>query len=274
MIEGSANQSTVAVGASCSQWECFATAVRFLTRVPMPGCADRSAAQYAELLRGSAVYFPLVGGLVGSFSAAVMLAGLWLGASPVLAALIAVGMEAMLTGAFHEDAFADTCDALGGGWTRERILEIMKCSQLGTYGVLGLVVGVGARVAALAALSERGWVWTLAAIVAAAAGGRLAILWMMATTLPITDGSSTTKTVAGSQNGWTLLTAAGLSLPLWIGWIALDAAIAGLSLVAALGVLYGFRHKVLKTVYGTTGDLLGCSAFLTQLILTIGSSLK
>ncbi len=45
----------------------------------------------------------------------------------------------LTTGAFHEDGFADCCDAFGGGWTKEKILTIMKDSRLGTFGVIGLI---------------------------------------------------------------------------------------------------------------------------------------
>jgi adenosylcobinamide-GDP ribazoletransferase len=51
----------------------------------------------------------------------------------------------LLTGAFHEDGFADVCDAFGGGWTKESILTIMKDSRLGTYGVVGIVLMLMAK---------------------------------------------------------------------------------------------------------------------------------
>lgn len=46
----------------------------------------------------------------------------------------------LLTGAFHEDGFADVCDGFGGGWEKQRILEIMKDSRIGAYGVIGLTL--------------------------------------------------------------------------------------------------------------------------------------
>ena len=55
----------------------------------------------------------------------------------------------LLTGAFHEDGFADTCDAFGGGWTRQKILDIMKDSRLGTYGVMGLILLMTLKMALL-----------------------------------------------------------------------------------------------------------------------------
>ena len=274
MTEGSADHSTVSAGTTYYPWECLATAVRFLTRVPVSDGLNRSPAQHAELLRRSLVYFPFVGGLVGLFTAAVMLTSISLGTSPILGAFIALGLEAVLTGALHEDAFADTCDALGGGWTRERVLEIMKCSQLGTFGVVALVVGLGARAAAMVAISEHGRLWAIASIVAAASVGRLAMLCMMVTTQPIPDGSSLTKSIAGNQNVGSVLVALCISSPFWAGWLVLESTAVCASLAAAVAALYWFRRKIFKVLNGTTGDVLGCSAFLTQLVLLIGASLK
>ena len=56
-----------------------------------------------------------------------------------IAVLLGMATAVLLTGALHEDGFADTCDGLGGGWNAEERLRIMKDSRIGTYGALGLV---------------------------------------------------------------------------------------------------------------------------------------
>ena len=107
----------------------FVLAVQFLTRLPLR--TDRLFT--AERLAQAPRYFPLVGLLVGLASAAIF----WLAAlvlPSLLAVLLAVGAGLLMTGAFHEDGLADTFDGIGGGLTRERALEIMKDSRLGTYG--------------------------------------------------------------------------------------------------------------------------------------------
>src|SRR5262245_29842706 len=93
----------------------FLTAVRFLTRVPVPDRLFSPGEQSGVSLRASVVYFPLVGSLVGAATTAVIAGAgyLW---SAWLAVLIGLAFEALLTGAFHEDAVADFCDAFGGGW--------------------------------------------------------------------------------------------------------------------------------------------------------------
>lgn len=255
-------------------WRCFLAAVQFLTRLLIPTTTDQSPASYTATLRRSVVLFPLVGGLIGGLTATVFVVALLIGLSPLVAALLALGCEAMLTGAFHEDAFADTCDALGGGWTREQVLQIMKDSRLGTYGTLALVIGVGARAAAMASLVGGGFVWPLAAITAAAVWGRIAIVAMMVFTPPIENRDSQANDISATQTWMTLISAGLLSLPLWIGWLILRPPVAAASLAAAILALVWFRHKILKRVGGTTGDLLGCSAFLVQLVITIGASAR
>jgi adenosylcobinamide-GDP ribazoletransferase len=111
----------------------FFTALMFFTRIPCPKWVDHSE----EYLNKSSKYFPIVGIIVGSISALVY----WLCQLilPLEIALIFSMIASILTtGAFHEDGFADVCDGFGGGWTKEKILLIMKDSRLGTFGVVGL----------------------------------------------------------------------------------------------------------------------------------------
>ena len=260
-------------------WECFSVAIQFLTRLPvssLPGSRlrDKSPEEYATLLQRSVVFFPVVGGLVGLCTAIVFVAGLAMGLPPMISAFMALGAEAALTGAFHEDAFADTWDGLGGGWTRDRILEIMKDSRLGTYGTLALVLGVGIRASAMSVIGELGYVQSIVTIVAAASIARLAILVMMATTNPIADRATQAKDIAGKQSIANLRVASLLSLPFWIAWAWCGVGIALVSMIGAVLVLVWFRRMILRRVGGTTGDLLGCSAYITQLVIMIGATIR
>ena len=125
----------------------FCIAVQFLTRVPVP----RRVGFEPDWLNQSARHFPLVGAGVGALAALVLWA-----ASAVFPPAVAVGLSMaatlLLTGGFHEDGLADTCDALGGAVSRERALEIMKDSRIGSYGALGLLIVLGLKAAALTAL--------------------------------------------------------------------------------------------------------------------------
>ena len=118
----------------------FFTAIMFYTRIPVPGWVDHKPEYINQSLR----YFPFIGWIGGvlaglSFLLGDAIAGSYFGI--VLSLIVTV----LLTGAFHEDGFADVCDGFGGGWTKQKILEIMKDSRIGTYGVVGLLLLFSAK---------------------------------------------------------------------------------------------------------------------------------
>lgn len=115
------------------QLKIFFTALMFYTRLPIP----KWVAYSQTYLDRSTRYFPLMGWIVGGFGALVfILAGYFL--SPSIGLLLSMVATILLTGAFHEDGFTDTCDGFGGGWTKMQILDIMKDSRIGTYGAIGI----------------------------------------------------------------------------------------------------------------------------------------
>lgn len=129
------------------EYRLLLVAIQFLTRLPVPPFAYYNP----QWLHQSSRHFPAVGLLVGLLCAGVF----WLGSilfTPLVAAVISTVFGIRLTGGFHEDGLADSCDGLGGGLTRERTLTIMKDSRLGTYGVLGLVSALLLKVTLLASM--------------------------------------------------------------------------------------------------------------------------
>ncbi|MDR1238453.1 MAG: adenosylcobinamide-GDP ribazoletransferase [Propionibacteriaceae bacterium] len=133
------------------------TAVMFYTRIKCPDWVGYSA----ERLNRSTRYFPAMGWLVGLVVAAVMLAtGLVL--PTVVAVVLGLAAGVLLTGAFHEDGFADVCDGFGGGTSRQRTLDIMKDSRVGAFAAIGLVLLFSLKIAALTALMDTG-IWQAAA---------------------------------------------------------------------------------------------------------------
>lgn len=107
----------------------------FFTRIPCPKWVNHDA----EFLRQSSKYFSLVGIIVGGIGALVFYGVSFL-FSIEISILLSMVSTIYVTGAFHEDGFADVCDGLGGGWTKDKILVIMKDSRLGTYGAVGLIL--------------------------------------------------------------------------------------------------------------------------------------
>lgn len=111
----------------------FFTAVIFFTRIPCPKRVGHSTGYLNKATR----YFPLIGWITGTVSFISLYLSLLV--FPVeVAVVISMISGILLTGAFHEDGFADVCDGFGGGWKKQSILEIMKDSRIGAYGVIGL----------------------------------------------------------------------------------------------------------------------------------------
>ena len=112
----------------------FLTAVMFYTRIPVPSWVNHDA----DYLNKATKYFPLIGWIVGIIAVLVFVGANYL-FNPSIAIIISMAASVLLTGAFHEDGFADVCDGFGGGWTKEKILMIMKDSRVGAYGVIGTI---------------------------------------------------------------------------------------------------------------------------------------
>lgn len=151
-----------------------AVALQFLTRVPL-----RFRHFDPQWLQDCTRHFPLVGAGVGAFGAAVLLAALqvW---PPAVAVGLAMAATVWLTGGFHEDGLADTCDGLGGAVDRARALLIMKDSRLGSYGALGLVLTLGLKAVALTVLAQRQPLLAAAALVLAHAWSRTGAVALLA----------------------------------------------------------------------------------------------
>lgn len=244
-------------------------ALQFLTRIPVPITARLKATEARDGLIRAVGWFPLVGALVGCVTAAVAIAAgaVW---PAMIAVPIALIVEARLTGAFHEDAVADFCDAFGGGYTADDVLRIMKDSRVGSYGALGLLLAVGLRAGLTVALLT-GDAWqAAAAMVAAACFGRLTAVALMAIVRPV--GSGLGKDVAGGVGRPTLMLACATAFPGLAGFLLLEP----LRLIAAAAValmfLGWFREMLIRRIGGSTGDCLGFAAYAGQLILLLAAT--
>ncbi len=122
-------------------------AVQFLTRLPVPNYRFEP-----DMVMASAKLYPIVGALVGLGAAAIE----WLLRAHLPASIIAIAVlvySATLTGGMHEDGLADTCDGLGAGGERKRMLDVMRDSRIGSFGTVAIVFSVLARWALLSAIS-------------------------------------------------------------------------------------------------------------------------
>ena len=240
--------------------EYFLGAIRFFTRLPVPAWVGHSA----EALNSSARYFPAVGLIVGGLGAIVYLAALQLWPQPV-AVLLAMAATIYATGAFHEDGLSDAADGLGGGWDKLRILEIMKDSRVGSYGVVALWLGLTGKFVLLAALDPALVPW---ALLAGHAVSRYASTLLLATMDYVREDLQSkakplaTRLSTGALAVATAFTGLGL-LPL--PW---PQALAG-CLLAALAALW-LAAKFRRWLGGYTGDCLGAVQQVSEIAFYLG----
>lgn len=129
------------------QLHIFFNSLLFFTRISCPNWVDTSP----EYAKKSIQYFALVGALVGGIGGLVYYAANII-FPETIAVLLSMVATIYVTGAFHEDGFADVCDGLGGGWNKEKILGIMKDSQIGVFGAVGILLVLGLKFSCLIAL--------------------------------------------------------------------------------------------------------------------------
>jgi adenosylcobinamide-GDP ribazoletransferase len=246
--------------------------VAFLSRLPV---ADRfftpvDATDDGRLSR-SVGAFPAAGLLVALPAALVLAALLAFGTAPLLSALVALTLQTLVTGALHEDGLADTADGLGGGRSRERALEIMKDSRVGTYGVIALILTVALRAAALAALAAHlGPIGTAVVLLAVAALSRAAMAWHWSRLPPARE----TGVAAGA--GLPTRSAAGVALASGAAVFVIALPLAGVSVASALGAALAggvaairFSRYVEARIAGHTGDTIGATQHLTETTLLV-----
>nr|WP_321486747.1 adenosylcobinamide-GDP ribazoletransferase [uncultured Draconibacterium sp.] len=240
----------------------FLTALMFYTRIPVGYIQGWSE----KMLNKSTRYFPIIGWIVGGVGALVYFA---IGAVlPVtLAVVLSMVATILLTGAFHEDGFADSCDGFGGGYTPERILEIMKDSRIGTYGTVGLLLVLAIKFLALSHIDAMRIPFIL--IAGHALSRVFPVLLIYSSTYARLDASSKTKPVGKADSLFSLLFAlvtGGFSL--WfLAWQETVLVVAVL-----LVVTFYFRNYITRKLGGYTGDVLGalqqlCEVFFYLCIL-------
>jgi len=228
----------------------FLAAIAFLTRLPI------RAPFTAEDVGRGAIFFPLVGAGIGGLQWA-----LWSGAvgylTPLVAATLVVAFGAWLTRGLHWDGLADFVDGLGGGWTREDALRIMKDSRIGAFGGLALILVVVLKVAAIEALAA-----PLALIVAPALARLTPVILGVA--LPYARGSD----APSAHTGWIAL---GGSTATCVGLAWVLDSLPLLGVAVGVSVLIGVIAR--RRLGGVTGDVLGACVELSETAMLVVAGL-
>lgn len=240
--------------------EYFFGALRFFTRLPVPAWVGHSA----EQLNRSARYFPAVGLVVGAVGALVYI-GAALFWPKTVAVLLAMAATIYVTGAFHEDGLSDTTDGLGGGWDKLRILEIMKDSRVGSYGVVAMILALLGKFILLVEIDAA---WLPATLIAGHAVSRFASTTLLSAMSYVREDLQSkakplaTRLTVKEMGLAAIFALAGLSL-LTPGQAAVGCALAA---VATLWLARLFR----RWLGGYTGDCLGATQQVAEIAFYLG----
>ncbi len=236
----------------------YFAAQQFLTRLPCP----ISTPFAPNDLAASIAWFGVVGIPVGAVVGGVGL-GLRSVVASTFAAILAVAAGAVVTGAFHEDGFADTCDAFGG-YTPARRREIMRDSRVGTFGALGLIVLFAAKVSALSVVLAGSSAWRVFVVaICAHTISRAATVLAIRFVPPVLDPTSKTQVYLVT---WRRLSVALLvpAVPLAVTVFGWDAAILG---GAAIVVVEAARPFFRRFTDGISGDGLGAINQVVEVVV-------
>jgi len=255
----------------------FLTAMMFLTRIRMPKNIDHSP----EYLEKSPKYFPLVGWVIGGISALIFLVFRRYTSNDIgiLASMIA---SILMTGAFHEDGFADTCDAFGGGWTKEKILQIMKDSRIGAFGAIGLWVILSTKFLLLKELPQYtpdlehptsnifyNFRFFIAVFLIAHSLSRLMPVWVIQFSDYVTeDALSKSKPLANKKlpiSSFIIANILGVLPFVLLSWQYL------FLLVPVIYVTYELVKYFQKWIAGYTGDCLGTVQQVTEILVYLSA---
>jgi adenosylcobinamide-GDP ribazoletransferase len=233
----------------------FLQALSFLTILPVghPPLSEKK-----ELARTMA-FFPLVGLIIGL----ILAFGYYLFSflfSGALVLWLTIGLLAFLTRGLHLDGFADTMDGLGSGGPREKVLEVMRDSRIGAFGVIGLILLIGAKYLALDQIPSLSLPPTL---ILMAVMGRNAMVLVCYRSPYGRSGEGLAKPFLENLSTREVLVSSALTLGIAFVLIGVK----GIAIFLGIGLFsLGYRLFFLRKLGGVTGDILGAANELVELL--------
>lgn len=230
----------------------FAMGVRFFSRLPL-GDTPHTVPNLDRMAPAA----PFVSVAIAFLPALLMMGLCWVTAPPMLAAALGVGLLVALTGAMPEDALADAADALVGGATIERRLEIMRDSRHGTYGVVAIVLSLIVRVTGLGAVAAVNPLAAGGILVASTVLARSGSLWLSVELPSAREGGASVSVGRLGRRSFAIGAAFALLLTFvlaapFVGVLGLLVAV-----VAAAGIAAAWVWTCRRLIGGQTGDLIG-----------------
>jgi len=238
----------------------FLVALRFLTRLPVPFVRTVDPVPLAIAMRA----FALAGAVIGAVIGLVLEGAHHLHLPGLMAAGLALGFGLFITGALHEDGLADTADGLFGGQTRERRLEIMRDSRIGSYGASALVLAFLMKAGAYQALLALPFGQVVLILAATGAFSRTMVVDMMWATRPArTDGLSASAGRPSRNTGLVSIFLGG-ALSVLAGW-EIDPLSGFVAMAVGVMITGLMRRLATRLLGGQTGDICGAVQVLVEI---------
>lgn len=244
----------------------FISILQFLTRIPI-----RVDTGFDEEFYKSIVYFPLVGFVIGIITYVFGCASL-IAFDPFISAVIITLVETIITGGLHIDGLGDTFDAIYSNRDRERMLEIMKDSRLGTNSLLAIMFLILLKVGFINSIIQNNLLYLVIFMPMVARIGAVIITYKTST--PRAQGMGNLFIGKGTMG--MILTSVGYSALIIVGLAKIIFFQENIMILGALSsiiviILFSlyFKSSVYKKIGGITGDILGCTIELGEVFFLI-----
>ena len=238
----------------------FVLMIQFLTRIPIKMEVETDKNSFAR----GVLFFPIIGLIIGLFNYALYLAALAIlpQGGVFLAAVFAVIGNILITGGLHFDGLADTCDGIFSGRKKERILEIMKDSHIGTFGTIAIIVDLLLRIGIINGLTGK---FAAVGIILSPVLSKTAVVQLMTiSTYARAEGMG--GFFLGKLERWRI--AGSLFLGILILNLTLFLVLGPLNIMKViiinlvvlgsfLTLIFGYRSHIYKYIDGMTGDTIG-----------------
>lgn len=226
----------------------FLIALQFLTRIPVGKDLKATEEDFAK----GVVYFPIVGLIIGAFNLTILVTASKLigGVFPVICCLIA---GTAITGGLHVDGLADTCDGVFSARNKEKMLEIMRDSRIGTNGTIAILFDYLIRMSLLSMLTGKA---LYGAVLLSPVAARMLMVLLIKTSTYARSGSGLGGLYLEKQTMKDTVLAAAIGFVIILGFGQIWGIIAlGLSTV----ICFLYRSFIYSKLQGMTGDTLGAA---------------
>jgi adenosylcobinamide-GDP ribazoletransferase len=239
--------------------------LRFYTRIPVPERGEKSGLSTLAGFPRAIRMLPFAGGILGAFATLVLWGASGLRFPPLIAAPLSICALILLSGGMHEDGLADCADGFFGGATRERKLEIMRDSAIGSFGALALALSLYLRAMSLTLIATESLILAGTVLIGAAAFSRTIALIPLVILAPARDQGA--GSAAGKPEPRALVTA--FSLAFVFGLVPLSGG-AGFgqtfaAMILASAAALGLALFARRQIGGQTGDVVGATQQLAEM---------